>query len=134
MGLRILPSASAVDMIYVSNPSEGYQGTVHVDKQHFMMLVLTGYKTVWVAPAPPMSLADFSSTRFSFSSHGYQYVITSPGELMNFAVDHMALTKDPWRRITLGAGQALHLPRGWPHRVDSAARTISISLVVKELS
>jgi hypothetical protein len=131
LGLRILPSSTPVDTVYLSNPDVGYQGHVHADKQDFVMLVLTGYKTAYVAPPAPVAASDFSGLSFSFSSNGYEYVVTSQGELVNYEVDRMALANDPWRRITLGAGEALHLPRGWMHCVDSASRTISLSLVAK---
>ena len=48
---------------------------------------------------------------------------------MSLRADHMTTGEigDPWRRVDLRAGDALFIPSGWVHRVDTDASTIALS-------
>lgn len=143
MGLRLSQSLTSENSVYISNHDEGYLGLVHSDGLDQVMLVLTGCKTVWIAPPPPVDLAGSGSSgkSIAFTSHGFEYKETSQesrikrkSTFINYAVDRGVLATDPWRRVTLGAGAAFYLPMGWLHCVDSAPRTISLSLAAEALT
>ena len=104
------------------------------------MVVLTGAKRVYLAPRPPRGAKGEASPAFYGPPPGFPgYMPKSRPEGNNSSVvamslvgDHLTtdVAGDPWRRVDLRAGDALFIPSGWVHRVDTDAGTIALSFPI----
>ena len=104
------------------------------------MAVLTGVKRVYLAPRPLHGAKGEASPVFYGPPPGFHaHVPKSRPEgnnssvvAMSLAGDHLTtdVAGDPWRRVDMRAGDALFIPSGWVHRVDTEAGAIALSFPI----
>ena len=135
--------------VYTSPDHKGYRGIPHIDRTRSVLIVLTGAKCVYVLPplwfdheldgpsvdAPHVVISETPQNgssgvkrRCILPAHAYGE--DRKAHFRNLICDPSVDSVPPgktWRCIRLGPGQALIIPAGWLHVVDSTAGTVSVT-------
>ena len=140
LGLEVECTADEGVIAFCSTLEQGYIGTAHTDAIPGLLVVLTGAKRVYLAPRPPPGAKGEASPAFYGPPPGFpRHAPKNRPEGNNASVvamslvgDHLTtdVAGDPWRRVDLRAGDALFIPSGWVHRVDTDAGTIALSFPI----
>ena len=99
--------------------------TLHYDSNHNLLVVLRGAKQVQLFP--PSATPALEAGR-AYSASANHSTLTVPAEAHDLfqapRIENCQL--EPWL-ARLEAGDALFLPQGWWHQVDSGTRTVALN-------
>lgn len=99
--------------------------TLHYDSNHNLLVVLRGAKQVQLFP--PSATQALEAGR-AYSASANHSTLTVPAEAHDLfqapRIENCPL--EPWL-ARLEAGDALFLPQGWWHQVDSGTRTVALN-------
>ncbi|OEU10486.1 hypothetical protein FRACYDRAFT_246951 [Fragilariopsis cylindrus CCMP1102] len=115
-------------IIFLSNDIFSLSGT-HRDGTHSILYVLSGTKSIYLAPPTDTDL-EYEKNEYNPFQHQEEFVVDSKPNSNSFSNSNSSSSAScwNWKRVDLIPGESLYIPKGWWHNVYSTSNTVAFSI------